>query len=113
MTQKSDVDDAVLPKLLIDKPLDFKFHAAYSIYSQAWDKSTSQEIRDKLNEIITSLSKDEVDYETFYSKISQYRVESNLEHDYVGTSSRIETDRKKDWRRREAKDARNARHKRR
>jgi len=113
MTQESNIDDAVVPKLLIDRPSDFRFHAAYLIYSQTWDKTTSQEIKSNLNEIITSLSKDEIDYETFYAKISQYRVEVNPEQYYVSTRARIETQRKKDWKRREAKNARNARHRRR
>jgi hypothetical protein len=110
MTQESNVDDAVVPKLLIDRPSDFRSHAAYLIYSQAWDKTSSQEVKIKLNEIMASLFKDEIDYETFYGKISQYRVEFNPEHYYVGTRARIETQRKRDWRRREAKSARNARH---
>ena len=111
MTQESNADDAVVPKLLIDRPSDFRFHATYLIYTQAWDKATSSEIKRMLNEMITSLSKDEIDYKTFYNKISQYRVDSIPEH--VGTRARIETQSKKDWRRREAKDTRNARHRRR
>jgi len=113
MTQESNVDDDVVPKLLVDRPSDFRFHAAYLVYSQAWDKTSSQEVKMKLNEILTSLSKDEIDYETFYGKISQYRVEFNPEHHYVGMRARIETQRKRDWRRREEKNARNARHRRR
>jgi len=111
MTQESNIDYAAVPKLLIDRPFDFRFHATYLIYSQAWDKSTSQEIKSKLNEMITSLSKGEIDYKTFYGKINQYRAD--FKPDYVGSRSRIETQRKRDWRRREAKNARNARHKRR
>jgi len=111
MTQESNVDDDVVPKLLVDRPSDFRFHATYLIYAQAWDKATSPEIKSMLNEMITSLSKDEIDYKTFYNKISQYRVDSIPEH--VGTRARIETQRKRDWRGREEKDARNARHKRR
>jgi len=113
MTQESKVDVAVVPKLLIDRPSDFRFHAAYLIYSQAWDKSESQEVKSKLNEIMTLLLKDEINYESFYRKISQYRVELNTEHYYVGTRTTIETQRKRDWRRRDAKSARNARHRRR
>ena len=110
MGQGLNVDGAVVSKLLIDRPSDFRFHAAYLAYSQAWEKSTSQDIRSRLNEMMASLSKDEIDYETFYGKISQYRVEFNPEHYYVGTRARIETQRKRDWRRREAKNARDARH---
>jgi len=110
MTEESTTDDADVQKLLIDRPSDFRFHATYLIYSQAWDKSTTQEIKRKLNEMITSLSKDEIDYKTFYERISQYRDS----HDYysIGSRTRIESQSKKDWRRREAKDARNARHRR-
>jgi len=110
MSQESNIDDAAVPKLLIDRPSDFRFHATYLIYSQAWDKSTSPEIRRKLNEMITSLSKDEIDYKTFYGKIGQYRVDTNSEFYSLGTRARIETQTKKDSRRREAKNARNARH---
>jgi len=113
MTHESNVDEEAVSKLLIDKPSDFRFHATYLIYSQAWDKSTSQEIRRKLNEIMTSLSKGEIDYKTFYERIGQYRADSNIEHFHVGSRVRIETQSKKDLRRREAKDARNARHRRR
>jgi hypothetical protein len=67
----------------------------------------------KLNEMITSLSKNEIDYKTFYEKIRQYRVDVQTDNYNVGTRARIETQRKRDWRRREAKDTRNARHKRR
>ena len=110
--QEPNVDDAVAPKLMIDRPSDFRFHATYLIYSQAWDKATSQEIKSKLNEMITSLSKDEIDYKTFYGRIGQYRAELNPEQYYVGTRARIETQGKRDARKREAKNSRNARHKR-
>jgi len=113
MTQESNVDDAVVPKLLIDRLSDFKFHAAYEIYSQAWDKTSSQEVKMKLNEIMASLSKDEIDYQSFYGKMNQYRMEFNPERYSGGARANIETQRKKDWRRIEAKNARNARHRRR
>ncbi len=112
MGQESKTDDTAVPKLLIDRPSDFKFHAAYLIYSQAWDENPSQEVRGKLNEIIASLSKDEIDYQSFYRNVSQYRVEFNPEHYSGGGRTRIETQRKRDWRRREVKDARNSRYRR-
>jgi len=112
MDQESKTDDTVVLKLLIDRPSDFKFHAAYHVYSQAWDENPSQEVRRKLNEIMASLSKDEIDYQSFYKKVNQYRVEFNPEHYSGGARARIETQRKRDWRRREAKDARNSRYRR-
>ena len=110
MSQEPNKEDIVAPKLLIDKPSDFKFHAAYLAYSEAWDKTTSQEIKGKLNEIMESLSKNEIDYRDFYEKINQYRMGFSPE----STRSRafIETQRKREWRRKRAKSERNARHKR-
>jgi uncharacterized linocin/CFP29 family protein len=37
-------------KLEIDRPQDFKFHLAYDVYSKAWDATSSDTIRLKLNE---------------------------------------------------------------
>jgi len=101
-----------VPKLLIDRPSDFRFHAAYLIYSSAWDKNTSQEVRKKLNELIGALSENKIDYDNFYREMNQYRAEYNPEHFRGGTSmkSYIETQRKAEWRRREERDRRNARH---
>ncbi len=97
-------------KVLIDKPSDFRFHAAYMTYSDAFDKATSPETKQKLNESITALSAEQIDYETFYRQISQYRVEFNPDHFSGRGRPFIETQRKKDWRRREERDSRNKRH---
>jgi hypothetical protein len=116
MTQEPNNEDKPTPdtavsKLLIDRPSDFRFHAAYLIYSGAWDKNTSPEARTKLNQVMEALSKDEIDYETFYREMNHYRAEFNPEH-FTGGSSKsyIETQRKRDWRKREERDRRNARH---
>ena len=115
MTKEPEKTDekkiAPVPKLLVDRSDDFRFHAAYLIYSDAWDKNTLEEVRLKLNEILEALSKNEIDYESFYRRISQYRVEFNPEHFRSGDfRPRIETQRKKDWRKREERSRRNERH---
>jgi len=110
MNQEPNKEDVVAPKLLIDRPSDFRFHAAYLAYSEAWDKTASQEIRSKLNELIESLTKNEIDYQDFYEKINQYRT--NIPPELARSRMYIETQRKKEWRRREAKSAREARHRR-
>jgi len=99
-----------VPKLMIDRSSDFKFHAAYLAYSQAWDKTALQETKTKLNEIITLLSKEEMDYESFYEKMSQYVERGSGSKHYAYTRDIIETQRKRDWRKREERAARNARH---
>jgi len=106
--EASEPTDAV--KKLTDKPLDFRFHAAYLTYSDAWEKVRSPEVKLKLNEILEALSAEKIDYETFYRQISQYRVEFNPEHFSGGTRTYIETQRKRDWRRREEREGRNKRH---
>lgn len=110
MSQESKKDNVVASKLLIDRPSDFKFHAAYLAYSEAWDKTASQETKSKLNEIIESLSKNEIDYQNFYQKINQYRM--NFRPERTRSKTYIETQRKREWRRKAAKSARNARHRR-
>ena len=111
MGQETNVDEAAVVKLLIDRPVDFRFHAAYLVYSQAWDKTTSQEVKTKLNDFMTALSKDEIDYEQFYGQVSPYRADFNPEH-YSGGRKKtyIETQSKKDWRRKEMKSMRNSRY---
>jgi hypothetical protein len=97
-------------KMMIDRSSDFRFHAAYLAYSQAWDKTSSQETKTKLNEIMSSLSKEEMDYKSFYEKMSQYTEGGSGYKHYAYTRSIIETQRKKDWRKREERATRNARH---
>lgn len=111
MSQEPDTGKANVEKLLIDRPSDFKFHAAYLLYSDLWDKASSSEIRTKLNEIVASLSKDEIDYETFYRNISQYRSESYARPSFYSQKT-ITTQRKRDWREKELRKARESRHKR-
>lgn len=110
--KESNANNETVPKLSIDNASDFKFHAAYLIYSQAWDKASSPDVKTKLNEIIGALSRSEIDYQSFYEQVSRYRAEFNPEHFSGGSRTFIETQRKKDWRRTQERDARNARHRR-
>jgi hypothetical protein len=96
-------------KQMIDKPSDFKFHAAYIVYSDAWDRTQSSDDKLKLNEAITMLAEDKIDCETFYRQISQYRGHTGPDQ-FSGGRAFIETQRKRDWRRREQRDERNKRH---
>jgi len=107
MSQEPKTNDTTAQKLLMDNPSDFKFHAAYLIYSQAWDNTSSEEDRNELNEIITSLSKDEIDYQAFYEKMRRHRAHGGYR---AGGRTRIETQRKRDWRKKEAKKLRNKRY---
>jgi len=96
-------------KLEIDKPFDFKFHAAYMAYSKTWDKIPSPNTRAELNDILTSLSKDEMDYSDFYRTIDDYRRQGSRHFEF--SRQRIETQRKRDWRQKQTRSQRNQRHK--
>ncbi len=105
---KTQSDEEQVTKLTIDRPSDFRFHAAYLAYSKTWDKTASQEVKTKLNEIMLSLSNEEISYSNFYKQLGQYRGHRSKYY-----RKRIETQRKRDWRKRQARDMRNARHRRR
>ncbi len=107
MSKEPKTNDTTVQKLLMDKPSDFKFHAAYVLYSQAWDNTSSEEDRNELNEVITLLSKGEIDYRDFYEKMRRHRVHGVYR---TGGRTRIETQRKRDWRKKEAKNLRNKRY---
>ena len=96
-------------KLLIDKPSDFKFHAAYVAYSETWDKLSSQETKSELNDILMSLSKEEVSYSSFYRILDEYRRQGSKHYEYP--REKIETQRKRDWRQKQTRSQRNRRHK--
>jgi len=109
MSKEPDAVEKPVEKLLMDKPSDFRFQAAYNVYSSAWDRNSAPDVRVKLNAILTSLSSNEIDYPTFYREISQYRGEFSLGY---GRGERIQTQRKSEFRRKEERRARNKRHRR-
>ena len=102
-----NTENKTASKLEIDRPQDFKFHIAYDVYSQAWDENESEAVRLKLNELISSLLNGESDYSSFYVQIQEYRKDLSS---FKSGRSRIETQRKRDWQRSDARDRRNRRH---
>lgn len=96
-------------KLDCDRPNDFKFHVAYGVYARAWDDNPSEAARTKLNELISSLSKDDSDnsYLAFYAGVQEYRRDMMS---FKPGRMRIQTQRKRDWQRTDTRDRRNQRH---
>jgi len=110
MIEESGNNESTSPeKLLIDNPSDFQFHAAYLTYSNTYDKAASLETKRQLNQNITALQKNQIDYPTFYRNISQYRTEDGSQYDYGRTL--IKTQKKREWRRKTQKHERIERHK--
>lgn len=106
-TEEPQTEEAT--KLLVDKPSDFKFHAAYLAYSETWDKLESSRTRNELNDILTSLSKEEMSYSSFYRTLDDYRRQGSKHYEF--SRDRIETQRKRDWRQKQTRSQRNQRHK--
>jgi len=103
MTQEKMKD--VVSKLLIDDPSNFKFHAAYLAYLEAWEENPSDETRIELNRLISSLNVIDGNFEEFYANLGQFRKQREFNPRF-----RIQSQRKSDWRRTEKRDARNSRY---
>lgn len=108
-TKTKDIQTEEATKLLIDKPSDFKFHAAYLAYSETWDKISSSTTKNELNDILQSLSKEEMSYSDFYRTLDDYRRQGSRHYEF--SRDRIETQRKRDWRQKQTRSQRNQRHK--
>jgi len=106
-TEEPQTEEAT--KLLIDDLSDFKFHAAYMAYSETWDKIAAPDIRNELNDILASLSKEEMSYSNFYTTLDEYRRRGSKHYEF--SRERIETQRKRDWRQKQTRSQRNQRHK--
>jgi len=96
-----------IEKLLIDNPSNFQFHAAYMVYSEAFDKTTDVEAREDLNQNIQELQESKINFETFYGNISRYRKLDTPRQERFS----MQTQRKKDWRKKEQRQDRIKRHK--
>jgi hypothetical protein len=90
--------------------IDFKFSAAYGVYSEKYDQSENDEERQRLNELIIKLDKNEITYPNFYEEVSKSDQEE--ERRYRFHRSRIEGSRKFAYRKAEQKSDRVKRHKR-
>jgi hypothetical protein len=102
---KPQSNEEEVAKIMVDRPSDFRFHAAYLAYSEMWDKTASQGVKTELNEIMLSLSNNEISYSSFYKRLGQYGRRHSKYY-----RKRIETQKKREWRKKRARDARNARH---
>jgi len=93
-----------ISKLMIDKPSDFIFHAAYTAYSKTWDENPSEEARAKLNKIMSSFSEDGPS--SFYSQLNEFRKEISS----FNGRPKIRSERKRAWREKEQRKARMSRY---
>jgi hypothetical protein len=96
-----------IEKLLIDDPSNFQFHAAYLVYSDTFDVVTDVKAKQELNQNLEDLKSTKIDYETFYMNISHYRKLDVPRQERFS----MQTQRKKDWRKKTQRQERIKRHK--
>jgi hypothetical protein len=96
-----------MEKLLIDDPSHFQFHAAYLVYSDTFDVVTDAQAKKELNQNLEDLKANKIDYETFYLNISHYRKLDMPRQERFS----MQTQRKKDWRKKTQRQERIKRHK--
>ena len=94
-------------KLLIDNPANFPFHAAYLVYEEAFDKATEDHAKVELNQNIQDLKENKIGFESFYVNMAPYR---KLDVPRPERFS-MQTQRKKDWRKKTQRQERIKRHK--
>jgi hypothetical protein len=109
MTEEPNKNENPLPeKLLIDEQTNFPFHAAYLVYSELFDNATEAEAKADLNRNIEALKENRIDCETFYRNIAHHRKMSpNPRQERFS----LQTQRKRDWRKKTQRQDRIKRHK--
>jgi len=96
-----------IEKLLIDDFSNFQFHAAYLVYEEAFDKASDVEAKEVLNQNIQDLKENKISAETFYGNVSRYRKLDAPRQERFS----MQTQRKKDWRKKTQRQERIKRHK--
>jgi hypothetical protein len=107
MTEEPNQQNPTSEKLLIDNPENFPFHAAYLVYSEAFDKVSDPDAKEELNQNIQDLADNKIDTETFYMNVSRYRKLDVPRQERFS----MQTQRKKDWRKKTQRQERIKRHK--
>jgi hypothetical protein len=91
--------------LLLDNPSDFRFHAAYLAYTEAWTNNVEPTVRQELNVLLQTLHAED-NFPQFYQAINHYRTPAE-----PPSRTRFKAKKKRAWRRSEAKKSRLSRHK--
>ncbi len=94
-------------KLEIDDPENFQFHAAYSVYAEAFARTSDGDTRAELNRFILDLKDNKMEYAAFYREVSHFRkLDVPRQERFT-----VQTQRKKDWRKKTQRQDRIKRHK--
>jgi len=107
MTEQPYEKNTQIPeKLDIDDPENFQFHAAYSVYAEAFARTSDSETRADLNQFISDLKDNKMDYTAFYREVAPFRkIDVPRQERFT-----VQTQRKKDWRKKAQRQDRIKRH---
>jgi hypothetical protein len=94
-------------KLLIDDLSNFQFHAAYLVYEESFSKVSDPQSKEELNQNLQDLKDNKISAETFYMNVSRYRKLDVPRQERFS----MQTQRKRDWRKKEQRQDRIKRHK--
>ncbi len=109
MTEESNQQSSPpqIEKLLIDDLSNFPFHAAYLVYEEAFSKVSDPQSKEELNQNLQNLKDNKISTETFYMNVSRYRKLDVPRQERFS----MQTQRKRDWRKKEQRQDRIKRHK--
>jgi hypothetical protein len=105
--QPNEKNQQVPEKLQIDDQANFQFHAAYSVYEEAFSRTSDGESKEELNQTLMDLKDGKISYETFYRDMAPFRkLDVPRQERFT-----MQTQRKKDWRKKTQRQDRIKRHK--
>jgi hypothetical protein len=87
--------------------LNFQFHAAYVVYEESFDKVSDVQSKSELNQNLQDLKDNKISLETFYMNVSRYRRLDVPRQERFS----MQTQRKRDWRKKTQRQDRIKRHK--
>jgi hypothetical protein len=108
MTEQPNEKNLQVPeKLQLDDPENFQFHAAYSVYAEAFDRTSDADTKEELNQFILDLKENKINFEAFYRDVAPFRKIDVPRQERFS----MQTQRKKDWRKKTQRQDRIKRHK--
>jgi hypothetical protein len=105
--QPNEKNQSVPEKLQLDDPENFQFHAAYSVYAEAFDRTSDADTKEELNQFILDLKENKINFEAFYRDVAPFRKIDVPRQERFS----MQTQRKKDWRKKTQRQDRIKRHK--
>ena len=99
------MDEEAVEKLSFEGK-DFKFMAAFGVYSRNFDEANEVEEKVRLNQVISRLEKEEISYPEYYELVN---AKDNTRR-YRFHRTRIDSSSKRDYQAKQRREGRNSRY---